>query len=275
MRTRLLAEEMSTAALMAALALAAPMAHSADELPPADGVMRAVAERAEGESRYAEIVFELTDRRGKTRVQHTRAYEKHYGEEERSVIYYTDPTNIRGTAFLTWDYPDPDVDDDQWLYLPAMGKVRRISASDRGDYFLGTDLTYEDIKNESKLPLADYDFETVGRGSVAGVDCVVVAAEPVNRGTAEELGYGRVRVWVDPATDTIRKGEYWDVAGNRLKTVRSRNIRKVDGYWTVHRIEVDNHKTGHATVLDFDAVDYGREVADRLFTRAALRRGRY
>lgn len=275
MLVRLLTKSFPGLVTSAALALTVPAGQAADALPPGDEVMRAVAERAEGESRYAEITFELTDRRGKTRVQHTRAYEKHFGKEERSVIYYTDPTNIRGTAFLTWDYPDPDVDDDQWLYLPAMGKVRRISASDRGDYFLGTDLTFEDIKNESKLPLADYHFESVGREAVAGVDCVVIAAEPVDRQTAEELGYGRVKVWVDRATDTIRKGKYWDVAGNPLKTVRSKEIQRVDGFWTVHRIEVDNHKTGHATVLAFSEVDYGRELDDSLFTRAALRRGRY
>ena len=91
--------------------------------------------------------IELTDRSGKTRTEKTIAYRRYFGDEKRTIIFYTEPTRVRGTGFLTYDYADPAIDDDQWLYLPALRKVRRISASDRGDYFLGTDFTYEEISN--------------------------------------------------------------------------------------------------------------------------------
>lgn len=261
---------------LVALLLLLPLpVRASDTLPSGREIMKTVERRRVGESRFSRITFRLTDRRGTTRVQRTKAYRKYFGDEKRSVIFYTDPTNVRGTAFLTYDHPDPDADDDQWLYLPAMGKVRRISASDRGDYFLGTDLTYEDVKNENKLPTGDYHFETVGRETVDGVACVVVAGTPQSSKLAEELGYGRLKAYVDTGTATIRKGEYWDVTGNRLKTIRFLEVRRVDGIWTVHRIEVDNHKTGHRTVLIRTEVDYERTLDDRLFTRSALRRGRF
>ena len=95
--------------------------------------------------------MELIDRRGKSRVRETMGYRRYYGEEKRTVLFYQSPTNVRGTGFLTYDYPNADTDDDQWLYLPALRKVRRISSSDRGDYFLGTDFTYEDIKKETRI----------------------------------------------------------------------------------------------------------------------------
>ena len=76
---------------------------------------------------------------------------------------------MRGTGFLTYDYADVSVDDDQWLYLPALRKVRRISASDRGDFFLGTDFTYEDIKKEQKVEINDYAFQAKGSENVEGI----------------------------------------------------------------------------------------------------------
>lgn len=269
------ANELGLSWIVALLLMLPLPVRASDTLPSGREVMQAVERRRVGESRFSRITFRLTDRRGTTRVQRTKAYRKFFGDEKRSVIFYTDPTNVRGTAFLTYDHPDPDVDDDQWLYLPAMGKVRRISASDRGDYFLGTDLTYEDVKNENKLPTSDYHFEAVGRETVDGVACVVVAGTPRSQKLAEELGYGRLKAYVDTGTATIRKGEYWDVTGNRLKTTRFLEVRRVDGIWTVHRIEVDNHKTGHRTVLIRTEVDYERHLDDRLFTRNALRRGRF
>ncbi|MCZ6643693.1 MAG: MMPL family transporter, partial [Gammaproteobacteria bacterium] len=90
-------------------------------------VMQAVNARDEGERVSRDLRIELTDRRGKIRLQETRGFRRYFGEEKRTVIFYRAPANIRDTAFLTYDYPDAEVDDDQWLYLPALRKVRRIS----------------------------------------------------------------------------------------------------------------------------------------------------
>ena len=165
------------------------------------------------------------------------------------------------------------MDDDQWLYLPAMRKVRRISASDRGDYFLGTDLTYEDIKLETRVGVADYDYTHVGEEDIDGHRCYVVEAEPVSEDVAKELGYGGATLWVDADIWMVRQRYSLDVAGNPLKTVRTRDIRVVDGIWTAHTIDVENHKTGHRTVFEFTDIDYAADVDDSVFTERALRRG--
>ena len=120
------------------------------QLPSADDIIAQVNARDDGEQVTRTLRMELIDRRGKSRVRETMGYRRYYGEEKRTVIFYQSPTNVKGTGFLTYDYPEADKDDDQWLYLPALRKVRRISAADRGDYFLGTDFTYEDIKKESE-----------------------------------------------------------------------------------------------------------------------------
>ena len=235
--------------------------------------MEQVVARDEGLQVSRKLTMELTDRRGKTRVRETRGYRKYFGDEKRTVLFYESPKNIRDTGFLTWDYPDNAVDDDHWLYLPAMRKIRRISASDRGDYFLGTDFSYEDIKNENKPNLADYTHQRLGVETVDGVPCIVVEGLPVSDEVAAELGYSRVVSRIDPNTWMARFTEFWDVKGNLLKTIRVSDIRQVDGIWTAHSIHASNRKTGHETRFTFSEVDYSTEVRDDWFETRRLSRG--
>lgn len=263
--------------ILALLALLAPLAARADDPGDARPPGRVVAEklnaRDEGESVVRTLTMELVDRRGKQRTRVTRSYRRYYPGEKRTVLFYTSPKNVKDTGFLTYDYDDPDKSDDQWLYLPAMRKVRRISASDRGDYFLGTDLTYEDMKKENKVSLDDYAWTNVGEASVDGHHCWVLEGVPVSDHIAKELGYSKVRIMVDSEIWMPRTAEYWDRQGNALKTTRVTDIREVQGIWTAHRIDVENHKTGHSTVLLFSDVDYRADISDDVFTERSLRRG--
>lgn len=236
-------------------------------------VMEQVEARDEGGQMTRKLTMELTDRRGKTRVRETLGYRKYFGDEKRTVLFYESPKNIRNTGFLTWDYPDNAIDDDQWLYLPAMRKIRRISASDRGDYFLGTDFSYEDIKNENKPNLADYTYKRLGVEVVDGVECVVVEGLPVNETVAAELGYSRVVTRIDPNNWMARLTEFWDTKGNPLKTIHVSDIRQVHEIWTAHSILARSHKTGHETRFTFSEVDYLTEVKDDLFHTRRLSRG--
>ncbi|MDH5738813.1 MAG: outer membrane lipoprotein-sorting protein [Nitrospira sp.] len=245
----------------------------AGEWPTGDAIAQRINARDEGEAVSRSLTMEMIDRRDKVRVRETRGFRKYYGEEKRSVIFYLQPQNVKDTAFLTYDYPDAALDDDQWLYLPAMRKVRRISASDRGDYFLGTDFTYEDIKLETKVSLKNYSRKTIGEDEVDGHHCYVVEAVPIDENTAKELGYGRLEQCVDDAIWMVRRSKFWDIRGKPLKTIYSKDIRQVQGIWTQHRLEAENHKTGHRTIFSFSEVDYAQGVSDNLFTQNAIRRG--
>jgi outer membrane lipoprotein-sorting protein len=241
--------------------------------PAGAEVARRINTRDDGEHVTRRIVMELIDRRGKRRVRETVGYRRYYGDEKRTVLFYEKPKNVAGTGFLTFDYQDPDREDDQWLYLPALRKVRRISASDRGDYFLGTDFTYEDMKKEGKVSLEDYRFRTIGVEEVGGHRCYLVECTPMSDAIAKELGYGRVVLYTDPEIWMPRKSEFWDPKGRRLKTIHATEITKVNGIWTAHRIEAENHKTGHRTIFRSTEVSYSSPVKDDVFTERALRRG--
>lgn len=245
----------------------------AQQLPEGRWLAEQVNAVEEGEFRTALLSMQLTDRRGKIRERNTVVYRRYYGDEKRTVIFYTAPRNIKNTGFLTYDYADASTDDDQWLYLPAMRKSRRISASDRGDNFLGTDFSYEDIKKEGKLELSDFNFESLAVETVDGRETVLLESIPVSDAIAKELGYGKVHAWVDIENWIVLKAEYWDIKLNPLKSLRIRDIRKVHGIWTRHELEATHHKTGHSSLFRFSDVDYRAPVPDARFSRQALVRG--
>ncbi len=243
------------------------------ELPAGDIIAQNINDRDEGIAVSRLLKMQMTDRHGKVRVRETRTFRKYFGDEKRTAIFYLKPKNIKDTAFLTYDYEEKERDDDQWLYLPAMRKVRRISASDRGDYFLGTDLSYEDIKLETRVSLKDYTRKTIGEDVVDGVHCYVVEETSIDNETAEELGHLRRESCVDDSIWMTRRSQFWDLQNNLLKTTYFKDISKVQGIWTAHTIEVENHKTGHHTVFNFSDVDYNEGVKDSIFTQNALKRG--
>lgn len=245
----------------------------AEELPDGLEIMRSVAARDEGLQVTRDMRLELTDRRGQTRAQEIKSYRRYFDDEKRTILFYTAPANVRGTGFLTYDYADSAAEDDQWLYLPALRKVRRIPASNRGDYFLGTDFSYEEIKSENKVGLQDYRFRTTGQEEIDGVLCYVVEGTAVSAEIAKELGYSKA-VWrIDPAIRISRKSDYWDVNGNHLKTIENLKIEQVGEIWTVLQVRAKNHKSGHSTLLTSTNVDYRSEVPERTFDQRTLVRG--
>lgn len=262
------------AAWCAAILVGPGAARAADaSWPEGDEVVRRVNARDDGAAVARTLVMELIDEGGASRTRVTRSFRRDVDGERRSVLFFESPANLKGTALLTWDDPDPARDDLQWLYLPGLRKSRRVAMSERGRAFLGTDLSFEDMKNETRVSTTDYRWTTVGEESVDGARCLVVEGVPVDPATARELGYGRVRLRVDAEHWVPRLAEYQDVRGEPLKTVRLGDVRAVEGIWTPHRVEVENHQTGHRTRLEFQEVDYGPALPDDLFTEPALARG--
>ncbi|RIL06477.1 MAG: hypothetical protein DCC71_06640 [Proteobacteria bacterium] len=260
---------------MVSIGLASGGAARAQDAAPLSGeeIARRVNARDDGDLLSRTIVMELTDKRGTTRTRVTRSFRRRFDDGVRSILFFDEPANVQGTALLTWDYADPARTDDQWLYLPALRKSRRVALADRGRAFLGTDLSFEDMKKETRVGIEDYAWREAGEEQVDGRRCLVVEAIAVDARTAREIGYGRMRLRVDAETWIPRFLEYWAPDGAPLKTIRLREVEEIEGIWTARRVEAENLQTGHRTLLRFERIDYGADVAEDLFTEAALRRG--
>src|SRR5690606_32168533 len=140
------------AVLLGCALAAAPAARAQDGAwPDGEEIARRVNEREDGRAVARILHMELVDKGGTVRTRTTRSFRRDVGDQRRSVLFFEAPANLKGTALLTWDERDPARDDVQWLYLPGLRKTRRVAMSERGRAFLGTDLTFEDMKNETRL----------------------------------------------------------------------------------------------------------------------------
>ena len=278
MRTRWLGLAMALAAL-APVASAEEALHDPEGqalralLPTGESIVRRVNARDEGESVSRTWAMDLVEKDGTIRARTLRSYRRRFGEDERAVLFFEDPPTVKGTALLTFDYADPTRPDDQWFYLPALRKSRRVALAERGRAFLGSDFSFEDMKRETQLSLSDYAWQTIGEEIVDGHRCFVLEATPADERVARELGHGRVRVRVDAEIWFPRFAEYWELNGAPQKTIRLFDVAKVQDIWTAQRIEAENLATGHRTTLRFREIDFRAEIPEELFSEAALRRG--
>ncbi len=260
--------------LLAGLAHPAASAEVASsELPTGLEVVEQVNRRDEGVTLRRDSHMELIDSKGRTRSRVARMFRKYDGDDKKTTVYFTEPATIAGTSFLTFDYAEAERADDQWLYLPAHRKVRRISPTDRGSSFFGTDLSYEDVKKETKLAAEDYRWKVLGTETVDGHECYVLEGIPIDEQTARDLGYSRVLSRIDKNLWLTRRADYWDLKDQHLKTTHNLEIEEIGGFWTIVRTEVVNHRSGHRTIFEFSNIAYDDGVPDELFEPGNLTRG--
>ncbi len=239
--------------------------------PAALEVVRNTDARDHGEHLLRDLKMILTDKRGRERVRDAKGIRLDAQDERRALIVYSGPANIKDTAFLTYDYIDPEREDQQWLYLPSLRRSRQVSGAERGEYFLGTDLTFEDLKQEGRISEEDYVFDfTAEADPTPGV--AAINGWPKNAVIAKELGYGLVQSRIDTSNWTILSHKIFDTTGQILKTLRYEEFVQVDGIWTASIIDVDNHKTGHKTRFEFSNIDFQTDVPETRLDQRNLKR---
>ena len=239
--------------------------------------MQGVDDRYAGDSAIAEYTMVLIDRRDRRRVRNLRIYSKDFGRDSKTLSYFESPADIRGTSYLNFDWDDPDRDDDSWLYLPSLQRVKRLSTGDRSDSFLGSDFTYADI-NGFEIDWYDYRFITESE-MVDGQDCWVIEVTPkpeFRQRAEDETGYSKMQTWIRKDNFVQARGQVWELRGNRIKFFTSSEIEQIDGVWTVKRLQVVTTRNGrqeHASVLQLNDVQYNIDVPDELFTTEYMQRG--
>ena len=239
-------------------------------------VMNNVNDVFEGENRTTTITMTLRSKSGYERTRQVKSYRRVFEAQRKTFLVYNKPANVDGTSFLTYDYFDGEKTDDQWLYLPALRKVKRISVSDRGDFFLGTDFTYEDIKKSGKVEITDFEFSAYGIETIKvgeqEIKAYKVRATPKSPQLVKELSYGDSFLWVNPDNWVVIKGFFEDEKGRPIRTYYATDVRQVSGIWTLHVIEAFNHKTGHYSKFEFSDIDYVTPIQEKRFKKRSMKR---
>jgi len=185
---------------------------------------------------------------------------------DKSLTVFHEPRDIAGTAFLTHTHIGQD--DDQWLYLPALKRVKRIASVNKTSSFMGSELAYEDLLSDE---VAKFDYRWL-RDEACGEDtCFVLERRP----TYEDSGYSRQVLWMDQSEYRIHKIEYYDLDGALEKTLTLDDYREyLDRYWRAHAYRMENHQTSKQTTLSFGPYAFRTGLTDQDFDSSALRRVR-
>jgi outer membrane lipoprotein-sorting protein len=214
----------------------------------------------------------LTDRQGdssRRALRITTLEETGRDQGDKSIVVFDHPRDIKGTALLSYTHIlEPD---DQWLYLPALERVKRISSANKSGPFVGSEFAYEDLlaQEVDKYRYRWLRDEPCPGEAGEGLTCFVVERIPQYGNS----GYTRQLVWVDQEQYRVIRVDYYDRKDALLKTLEMRDYRQYLGrYWRATEMVMTNRQNGKSTTLTFDDYDFKQGVSEATFKPARLSR---
>ena len=209
----------------------------------------------------------LINKNGKEtkREMHSSAIEG-ANDDGKMLMVFDSPRDQKGTALLTHSHPDAD--NDQWLYLPALKKVKKIASKAKSGPFLGSEFSFEDIGGAK---LEDYDYKWIRDEELNGRKVWVLEAYPKNKYS----GYTKVVSWVDQEDHRQYKAEFWDRKKTHLKTMTLSGYEKyLDKFWRPAELYMVNHQTGKSTKMMMMDNKFDKGLKGKDFTKNSLKRAR-
>jgi len=209
----------------------------------------------------------LTNRNGETSTRELRLASLETSDKslgDKSLTVFDRPRDIRGTAFLSFTkILDPD---DQWLFLPALKRVKRISSANKSGPFVGSEFAYEDLVS---FEVEKYNFNWLRDEACGDLQCFVVERTP----RYEKSGYSRQVTWVDNQEYRIMRVDYYDRKSSLLKTLQQSGFKQyLNQYWRPSTMVMKNQQTGKQTLLKFENYKFRTGVRENDFTPERLKR---
>jgi outer membrane lipoprotein-sorting protein len=184
------------------------------------------------------------------------------GDGDKSLTIFHSPRDVRGTALLTHSHQVKP--DDQWLYLPALRRVKRIASNNKSGPFMGSEFAYEDLSSQE---LEKYKYKYIEDDQVGGIDCFLIERYPIDK----DSGYTKQQVWLDKDEYRVQKVDYYDRKAQLLKTFTPSEYKKFLGkYWRAHTMKMLNHQTGKSTELLWSNFKFKTGLKEGDFTRTRL-----
>ena len=240
-------------------------------------IMQKVLDREDGDKIIANMQMQLIDKAGHKRVREMKTFSIDVGIDEKKLTFFLSPSDVRNTAFLTYDYNDENKDDDQWMYLPALNKTKRIPSSDKDSSFMGSDFSYFDM---TKPDLNDFTFkilkETIVKRKSGNEPVWLIEIMPKSKKISEETGYLKSIAYVKKDNYMITRAKYYLRKAKRVKYMDVRKFEKIDGI-DVATITTMTTKKGkrtlHKTVLIQSNVKMNQNISESMFTTRTIEKG--
>ncbi|MGK5090948.1 outer membrane lipoprotein-sorting protein [Deltaproteobacteria bacterium TL4] len=244
-------------------------------------IMKKVDARETGDSNKGKSTMILIDKKGNQRKRQLVTYAVQQPEVTRAILFFESPPDMSGTGFLSYNWQEAGKETDQWLYLPALKKVKRIAAGDRSGSFLGSDFTYSDM---SGTELDDYTYKLLGEEKVPKKvkpgqeqhDTYRIEATPKTEEIKHEFGYLKSQVWIVKEAWVVIKAKNYLLKKGGTKQMIGKDLRNVNGIWTLFSTKMTTYQgksAQHATILLVDDVQYNLTIDPSIFTERQLIKG--
>lgn len=253
--------------LITTLTLSSLLAITAEE------IAQTVSDREDGDNSISKMKMILIDKNGKKRIRDLKTFSKDKGEDTLKVMFFLSPADVKNTGFLTYDYDDSNKDDDQWLYLPELRKVKRIASSDKSSSFMGSDFTYSDMTSRN---IEDYTYKVMKEATVGGHKTWQLLVVPKTQKTIDETGYTKSIMFVRQDNFVVVQALNYVKSGGKLKYMKILGLEKIDGVWSTTKIQMTTKKgkkTLHKTILEFSDIKYNQDLDESFFATRTLERG--
>ena len=237
-------------------------------------IMEKVNARDTGDRSITEMEMILIDKKGNKRVRKLKTFGLEKGKDSLSLMFFLSPADVRNTGFLTFDYDESGKDDDQWLFLPALRKTKRIAAGDKSGSFMGSDLNYSDMTSPD---LNLYEYTLMKETEVKGQKVWQIKAVPKTKAEAKNSGYSKSVVFIRQDNYVMIRGVRWVHKKKRNKYLDVRKLDKIDGIWVsteMHVTTKSGKKILHKTIMKQKNIHFNQdEVNEDLFSIRRLEKG--
>lgn len=213
----------------------------------------------------ANMVMTLMNSSGETSTRNIRIKTLEVeGDGDKSLSIFDEPADVKGTAMLTYSHGlEPD---DQWLYLPALKKVKRISSRNKSGPFMGSTFAFEDLGSQE---VEKYTYRYLRDEACGEMECYVVERFPAY----EHSGYTRQVAWIDKQAYRLVKAEFYDRKKALLKTLSASEFQQYLGhYWRPGKMLMENHQNGKSTLLEWNDYQFKSGISERDFRSQSLKR---
>ena len=241
--------------------LSANSGHSAP-FPEGNVLAQSAFDRYEGDTSLAEVEMTLTNTRQQSEVRTLSITAKATAKQKKELIRFSSPRDIAGTGFLSRE--NESGGSDQFLYLPALKRARRIGSDQRQRRFVGTDFAYEDL---DRIDVEAFTHKVIGAERHAGRECWIL--ESVRKQGAN-TGYTKLVRWIDKTTHFDMRVDYFDTTGSLLKRLNVSELKQIDGIWTAVDTEMQDFRETHRTRLKVMKIEYNKAISDEKLTRSHL-----
>jgi len=229
-------------------------------------IIENVYNRPTGNDQTADLTMTLINSHGEKRIREIKQFSKDSGNMEKKIMFFVSPADVRNTSFMNWSYDDAAKADDQWIYLPALRKIKRISSDSKSDYFMGSDFTYDDLGD--RHPNED-THKLLREEVIDGDSCFVVESIPKE----EDYMYSKTISWIVKDKWIGKKKEFYDEDGDLLKILSIKKIQKIKNYQVIMLSEMHNVQSDHKTIMELKNVTIDAGISDSKFTERMMKRG--